>query len=717
MSTTTNPQVDLRMLEETRRHIKSLIDEVARLSESELPPADYYGELLKRVLAALAAPAGAVWLRGAQGNNQLAFQINLREVGLDRDEQSRRSHDELLRQSVNQPQAFHLLPHSGAGPAEEGKPAPGNPTNFILLLSPILLNSEVIGFLEVWQAPDRPLNAVQGFLQFLANIADLAARYNRNQRMRAMVGQEQVWTQLEAFARQVHASLSPTEVAYLTANEGRRLVDCDRVSVGIRMSRKMRVEAVSGSDVVEKRSNLVVLMRKLFDSVIRWGEKLIYNGTKDDSLPPDVLRDLDAYLAESNSKLLVVLPLKDEREKESTKPARSALLMECFEPPAEPQQLVSRLEVVGRHAAPALYNAIEYKRIPMRFLWVPLAKIQEGLGGKARMILYLILGILISLIALLVWVPADIKVEARGQILTKNRRTVYAPRKGTIQSIRVKPGNTVGPEIDLMIMYDNDLERQLKETDGAIRQADEMYRFYDQRIKDKGNNADAADKSEKARWAGTLAQAVDRRKSLLRDLHEIPRQPGAFYVKSPQFNAEENAQREAFRARNGLHAVAPRWRVLNSDFEDNLLGRSVDQSVPLLKLGEPESGFEVELKIPQKHFYQVMRGFKRLDRDWLEVDILVRSEPTRTFKGRLYQREVGGEATPQRDDNNESEPVVFVKVSIDDPGIPEKDRIPDDLLTPGMEVVTKIRCGESSLGYSLFYGVWDWTCEKILFSF
>ena len=43
-----------------------------------------------------------------------------------------------------------------------------------------------------------------------------------------------------------------------------------------------------------------------FDTVIDWGEKLVYTGTKDDALPPEVLQALDDYLAESNSKLLVV---------------------------------------------------------------------------------------------------------------------------------------------------------------------------------------------------------------------------------------------------------------------------------------------------------------------------------------------------------------------------------------------------------------------------
>src|SRR5262249_25585115 len=154
-----------------------------RLSETELAPSEYYSELIKRVLAAMAAPAGAVWTRTNQGNLQLAFQINLREVSLDRTEAGRQSHDELLRKAVMQPQPISLPPQSGAGPAEEGKPAPGNPTDFMLLLVPILLNNQVNGFIEVWQSPDRPHEAVPGFLQFMASMADLAARYQRNQLM------------------------------------------------------------------------------------------------------------------------------------------------------------------------------------------------------------------------------------------------------------------------------------------------------------------------------------------------------------------------------------------------------------------------------------------------------------------------------------------------------------------------------------------------------
>src|SRR5208282_1840778 len=117
-----------------RKQINRLIEEVARLSESDMSPSDYYGEFLKRALAALTAPAAAVWGRTAQGNLQLQYQINMRQVGLDRDEETRRSHDELLRQAVTKGQPINLPPHASGGTSEgSSSPAPGNPTDFIVL--------------------------------------------------------------------------------------------------------------------------------------------------------------------------------------------------------------------------------------------------------------------------------------------------------------------------------------------------------------------------------------------------------------------------------------------------------------------------------------------------------------------------------------------------------------------------------------------------------
>src|SRR5262249_42546085 len=143
---------------------------------------------------------------------------------------------------------------------------------------------------------------------------------------------------------------------------------------------------------------------------------------------------------------------------------RSVLLMECFEPSAAPEQVVARLEVVGRHSTAALYNALEHRRIPMRFLWMPLAKIQEGLGGKAKAILTLIGAGLTALILVLIFVPYPLKMEARGQILPRDRRYIYSTEEGSVRGFKefLKAGSRVSNGQNLILMFNLDLGRRLK---------------------------------------------------------------------------------------------------------------------------------------------------------------------------------------------------------------------------------------------------------------
>ena len=88
MSTAPEPQVDPRALDLERKRLSQRLEELSKLCESDVPPGVFYGELLKKLLESLAAPVGALWIRTNQGNLQLQFQISLKEVGLDRSEES-----------------------------------------------------------------------------------------------------------------------------------------------------------------------------------------------------------------------------------------------------------------------------------------------------------------------------------------------------------------------------------------------------------------------------------------------------------------------------------------------------------------------------------------------------------------------------------------------------------------------------------------------------
>src|SRR5436853_6163010 len=100
-----------------------------------MSPGDYYGQFLQRVLDAVAAPAGAVWVRTPQGHLQLQYQINLRQVGLDKSEADRQSHSDLLRHVATQMRPIPPVPPHSSTTVEDGKPGPGNPTDSVILLA------------------------------------------------------------------------------------------------------------------------------------------------------------------------------------------------------------------------------------------------------------------------------------------------------------------------------------------------------------------------------------------------------------------------------------------------------------------------------------------------------------------------------------------------------------------------------------------------------
>ncbi|MBL8799721.1 MAG: efflux RND transporter periplasmic adaptor subunit [Planctomycetia bacterium] len=698
MSTIPNPQAAEQKIDQIRRHIQRLVSEVTQLAEQNLEPTAFYGEFLQRVLSGMAAPAGVIWVRTPQGHLQLQHQINLQHVGLDKTEAGKQAHNELLRQACLQGRGRIVPPHSSAGDGQ-GAGGPGNPTDFIVLLAPMVVENEVVGLVEVMQDPRHSGEALPGFLQFLERMTVLASGYVRNQQLRRMVGQQQVWTQLEIFARQVHASLNPTEVSYVVANEGRRLIECDRVSVAVREGRKMKIEAISGADVVEKRSSLVQLQKALAEAVAEWGERLVYQGSPDETLPPAVLKALDAYLAESNSKLLVAQPLRDEREKDSKHLPRAVVLMECFEPAIAPDQLLARLEVVARHATPALYNAYEHRRIPLQFLWLPLAHIQEGLGGKTRAIIAGVGGGLLFLFVFMIICPYPLKMEARGQLLPEERRWLYC-ELDYAKIVEFTGDAETGRQVDegqtLIKMYSPKLEQDITalQTELVALEAE---------VESLANRVGAArTEDDKSRIGAELAQKrevlrsrSEKRKAMIERLNLIENEPGHFWIKAPT---------------SGV--------IMNSGFLENLSGRTVKSSDPLLRIGDKSKAWEIQLRIPQRHIGQIRLAFLGKPEDYeLDVDLLVASAPTQTYRGKLNRAKLSPEANIDRENAEETEPVVLASVRIDGPDIDPSYRIPTELLVTGTEVHAKVRCGNRPMVYSLFYGVWEFVYEKVVWFF
>jgi hypothetical protein len=708
------------------RQIEEAFEAAAKLAGSNLAPSEFYEQFLNRTLNAIDAPAGAVWLRTPQGFLQVACQLNLDKVGLDSKRGGRQCHNEILRQvfQAAPPRPVILEPNGRLAPAGEPGPVPpANLTDHFALFAPIVTaDKQPLGVLEVFQEPTHDPRMYPAFLNYAFQMAGYASQYHHFISARSGTGTERTFVQIEAFARLIHGTVNPTEVAYHVANEGRKLIECDRLCVGVRHSRKkVTVEAVSGADVVEKASTHIRRLRYLMEAVLLWGEPLVFKGTKDAGLPPAVSESLDEYLHESQPKLLVVQPIRDEREKDQTKPARSILVLESFNPPENPEPLIQRMEVIGKHAAPALYNAAEMRRIPLKPLWWPLAKLQEGVGGKAKFWGITALLLVAVLIGCLAAVPYPLRMEAKGQLLPVEIAQIFPTRAGVVREIRVKPGEKISPGFEAVTLFDQDLQTKYAEALDQFNEANAQIRLLAPALEDPIYSP-----QDKLSLRKDYSNAENQRNAAKAAMESLDFQfnggrpatkPGFFRAVAPQFDPKI--------ARPVGVSV---WTVLNDDRRESLLGKTVRPDQELLRVGNLNGPWHVELKIPQRNVGQIMKAFadpklckKEGDtgKQYLDVDVLLSSQPDASYLGRLYRDGISAQAVPNKTDQNENEPVVtaYVKLNLDRPDFDATRKIPTDQFVTGLEVRVRVRCGDHALGYSLFHGVWEWFYEKVVFFF
>jgi hypothetical protein len=456
----TDQSVEQQLIEQTRSQIRGLVSEIAQLAKSELSPLEFYTEFLNRVVSALAAHGGAVWVLGEEGSLELQYHINLVDTNLALAENQQR-HGRLLHKILKSGEGSVVAPRSGAADDQEA----GNPSDFLLVLGPLKNDQQTQGVVEVFQRPNAAPTAQRGYLKFLLQMCELASDFLKTRRLRDFSDRQALWLQLENFTRAAHASLDPKLTAYTIANEGRRLIDCDRVSVAIKKGNQCRIEAISGQDLFDKRSNTVALLNRLATAVVATGEPVWYTGDTTD-MPPQVEEAVQAYVDDSHSKTVAVLPLIQPRTEEQADDEKyqvetiGALIVEQIENARIGEGMLRRVDVVTDHSSSALANALEHQSLFLMPVWKTLGK--SAWVVKARTLpktIAVAVAVATALILLAV-VPWDLDLQGNATLQPFRQRMVFAALDGVVESVPVEHGQLVSDGSVLATMRNTDLDAE-----------------------------------------------------------------------------------------------------------------------------------------------------------------------------------------------------------------------------------------------------------------
>ena len=264
--------VDPRQVEVARQQIMSLVQEIEQLSSSDMAEADFFRGLLDRVLEAMGAAAGLIWLASDAGRVEPICHHGLQATGLTGSPEAQEAHSKLVTSLMAAPAGMLVPPKAGLAGAD-GQAVANNPTDLLVVGVPIDRAGTKAGLIEVLHQPNMP-DVERGYLKFLEQVAGVAGGYLERRQLRLLDAQGIALSQVDRFARTVHESLDPTATAFVLANEARRIIGCDRVSVLVKRGRRLRLEAVSGQESIERRATAVKSIESLARTVAKAGDPL-----------------------------------------------------------------------------------------------------------------------------------------------------------------------------------------------------------------------------------------------------------------------------------------------------------------------------------------------------------------------------------------------------------------------------------------------------------
>lgn len=711
MSTRTSEQVssasqpDDDAVNRAKQEIQSLVQDVVALSKSEIEEVDFFAALLEKSISALAAIGGVVWTLEEGQPFKLQYQVNLQQTGLAASQTAQMQHAKLLGNVAKRGEPIIIPPHSGAGEGAEDEGA-ANPTEYLLIVAPIRTDRGVDGLVEIFQRVGARPTTQRGYLRFLVQMCEIAGEYLKTRRLRHFVTKQSLWEQLENFTASVHTKLDSRQTAFTIANEGRRLIGCDRVTVVLRKGSSYAVEAISGQDTFDKRSNVVRMLRELATVVIRSGEDLWYTGDTQ-NLAPQVEKAVNEYVDESHTKQIAVLPLRehDPHADDKTRDRKrenmlGAIVIEQLVDSRAPDGLTQRVDVVRRHSATALTNAQSHEGLFLLPVWRFIGK--SRVLVTARNLPKTILALIAFTAAIVaMWLVSwDFNVVADGKLLPQTRANIFAAVDGRIYEVKVKEGQTVAQDEVVALQRSSLLEDQRAKLIGEIASNSQALRAADIKLgsldRARTPHGDRLDAISEVTLLNTKARSLQDQLRLL----------------------EEQESR--------LNLTSPiDGMVVTRDVQKLLRDRPVTTGTKVIEIADPSKDWELEIKVPEAKMGHVIPQLHELlakdPNAQLEVSFILATNPD--SEDQLIGRIV--KISPSAENEGESGNAVPMTVAFDQKELAKLgdsnqtseaaiDQIKQNLKV-GADVKVKINCGRKPIGYVWFHEIWEFIQSRILF--
>ncbi len=674
-------------VEQTKQQIRGLINEISDLSKTDIPAEEYYPAVLKRIVDALAAVGGAMWLLDDEGKLRLSYQINVNQSLLETDSEDAGKHSRLLSRLFMRGQSELIPPHSMLGENQDE----GNPSQYLLCVSPLATGKQTTGLVEVFQRADSSPSVQRGYLRFLEQMAGLIGEWLKGHNLQKVSDRQLMWQKADHFARLVHDNLELRDTAFTIANEGRQLIGCDRVSVAIKKGRKCRVEAISGQDTIEHRSNIVSSLNALATRVVSANSALWYDGSVED-LPPQLEEAIEDYVDLSHGRSIAVLPIRRpekvvegdvhskenvQREDLSKREIIGALIIEQIESQVPPDALRSRCDLVYEHAARALNNSMAHSDLFLMPLWRFLGRATWLFRGSAFPKTMTVLALVTLALLALFLIHINLDMEANGKLQPTLQQQVFAHVEGEVEEVYVDHSDVVKQGQPLLKLRNRELEIEIADLQGQLDAARESVIALGDQV---GRASRAGDSLETSRLMGQERESIKRSETLEAQLQLVREKEKQLVRVSP------------------IDGIVMDWHL-----KERLRARPVVTGQVLVNVADPRGDWELELYMPEKRMKYLDDALTEAKGQPLHVDYIQSTDPSADHTGKLLLQDVHYRAELDPTDG------AVVKLRV------KPDSLEGVSLRPGSKVIADVVCGRRSAAFVWFHEVVEWVQANVIF--
>ena len=533
--------------------IDALLSRLETAARQQREPEEFFQQLLRDVVGALSAISGAVWTESDAGLNCLE-----RVGGGPRslDHLSAAAEQRLAAATLldGEPQ---LLPPGGTIAASEAV----NDSQVLQCFVPKVAAGVPGVVLRVALRPDASLGARETAGGLLQAAAEIALSFQLQHRLRTLHQHETFWRELDAALLAINTTRRFSDAARTMAEQVRRMLGCDRVSVLVRRGSRCRLVAVSSATEANRRARQVRLLEHLAsDATNSEGSFQVQVGSGTSPLRSSSA--IEAYLDETQLRTVrcdvLNVPEGDEQR------AVGSLVCDSFTGKAT-EQWAYQLSVLVPHCAMALDRAVREQDRGWRRLLHPLRSLSRAA------VWLLVCGLIGAAAAALTILRTDFTIEADGRLMPVERRGVFAPADAIVTDILVADGSAVTAGQPLATLVDSDLELEFSRLEGELQTAaarlDAVQARRKLKLRDKDSDASLLSIEEeelKATVAGLQRQ------------REVVQQ-----------------QRERLSVLSPLGGRVTRW-----DLQEVLQSLPVRHGQNLMDVYNPDGPWRLELQIP-----------------------------------------------------------------------------------------------------------------------